>query len=201
MFTGIVSQIGIIESAEQRGDLSIIVACDFPAETIGIGDSIACNGCCLTVTRKGRLASGKMYFSVDLSGETISRTASQQWGKGAGVNLERSLKLGDSLDGHMVSGHVDGIAVVRSITADGDSHKVEFEAPGELARFIAEKGSVTLDGVSLTVNAVSQVRFGVNIIAHTWAVTTLGNLQPGSEVNLEIDMLARYVARLLETQS
>lgn len=201
MFTGIISQIGTIENTEQRGDLTITVACDFSAETIGIGDSIACNGCCLTVTRKGRLASGKMYFTADLSAETIACTAPGQWAKGAAVNLERSLKMGDALDGHMVSGHVDGIARVVRIAEDGDSHRLDIEVATELARFIAEKGSVTLHGVALTVNGVEGRFFGVNIIAHTWAATTLGQVQEGDNVNIEVDMLARYVARLLETQA
>ncbi len=199
MFTGIITQIGTIESAEQRGDLSISIACDFPPESIGVGDSIACNGCCLTVTRKGRLASGKMYFNADLSEETISRTAPGQWVKGGKVNLERSLKLGDALDGHMVSGHVDGIAVIAAIAPEGDSHRVEVDVPQALAKFIAEKGSVTLNGVSLTVNHVQGARFGVNVIPHTWVNTTLGTLQPGSPVNVEIDLIARYVERLLRS--
>lgn len=201
MFTGIVTHIGTIESAEQRGDLHISIACDFAADAIAIGDSIACNGCCLTVTHKGRLASGKMYFSADVSGETISCTAAGQWDKGASVNLERSLKMGDSLDGHMVSGHVDGIARVVRIAEDGGSHRLDVEAPAELARFIAEKGSVTLNGVSLTVNGVEGRFFGVNIIPHTWAATTLGLLQEGQQVNMEVDMIARYVARLMQGQA
>ncbi len=200
MFTGIISQLGTIETAEQRGDLSISIACDYPAESIAIGDSIACNGCCLTVTHKGRLASGKMYFSADLSGETVSRTARGQWDKGAKVNLERSLKLGDSLDGHIVSGHVDGIAVLRAVTPDGDSHILDIEAPQALAKFISEKGSITLNGVSLTVNAAEGAHFRVNIIPHTWAATTLGQLQVGDGMNMEIDMLARYVDRLMEAR-
>lgn len=200
MFTGIVSHIGTIESAEQKGDLSISIACDFSAETIGVGDSIACNGCCLTVTRKARLASGKMVFHADLSEETISCTAQNQWVLGARVNLERSLKMGDALDGHLVSGHVDGIATIVAITREGDSHRLEIEAPQALAKFIAEKGSVTLNGVSLTVNSVAGARFGVNIIPHTWAVTTLGDLHVGAQVNIEIDMLARYVARLMDVK-
>jgi len=200
MFTGIISHIGIIETTKQRGDLSISIACDFSAESITVGDSIACNGCCLTVTRKGKLASGKMYFNADVSQETVSCTAQGQWVEGAKVNLERSLKMGDALDGHLVSGHVDGIAVVVAITPQGDSHRLELDAPQALAKFLAEKGSVTLSGVSLTVNAVAGARFGVNIIPHTWAATTLGELQVGAQVNMEIDMLARYVARLLEAR-
>ena len=201
MFTGIVTHIGIIESAEQRGDLSISIACDFSAESLDVGDSVACNGCCLTVTGKGRRASGKMYFNADLSEETVSRTARGQWGKGAKVNLEQALKLGDTLDGHMVSGHVDGIATIVAIAPEGDSHRLVVEAPQALAKFIAEKGSVTLNGVSLTVNAVEGTRFGVNIIQHTWLATTLGALEVGSEVNLEIDLIARYVERLLRREA
>jgi riboflavin synthase len=201
MFTGIISHIGSIESAEQRGDLTITIACDLHQDAVKVGDSVACNGCCLTVTRKGRLASGKLYFSADLSQETVSRTAPGQWVKGAPVNLECSLRMGDSLDGHMVSGHVDGVAVVRDIMPQGDSHILEIEAPQDLARFIAEKGSVTLNGVSLTVNEAAGVRFRVNIIPHTWVSTTLGQLAVGDGVNMEIDLIARYVARLLQPQA
>lgn len=198
MFTGIITHIGTIEAAEQKGDLTLTLSCDFPATSIGIGDSIACNGACLTVTRKGFLASGKLYFNADLSAETVARTAPGMWEKGKRLNLERALKMGDALDGHMVTGHVDGVARVISVEPQGDSHRVSVEAPAELARFIAEKGSVTLGGVSLTVNRVEGRRFEVNIIPHTWAVTTLGELGPESPVNLEIDLIARYVARLIQ---
>lgn len=197
MFTGIITSTGTIESAEQRGDLRIVIACGFTADSLHIGDSVACNGACLTIANKGFLSTGKVYFAADLSAETLSRTAPGQWEKGRAVNLERSLKLGDTLDGHMVSGHVDGIATLREIGAEGDSHILAFEAPTSLARFIAEKGSVTLNGVSLTVNRVEGALFWVNIIPHTWNVTTLGTLQAGDGANLEIDLIARYVARLV----
>ena len=198
MFTGIITHIGLIEATELKGDLTITVSCDFPATSVGIGDSIACNGACLTVTRKGFLASGKLSFSADLSAETVARTVSGQWDKGKRLNLERALRLGDALDGHMVTGHVDGTARVIEVEKVGDSHRVVLEAPPELARFIAEKSSVTLDGVSLTVNWAEGPRFEVNIIPHTWGVTTLGEMQPGGAVNLEIDLIARYVARLTQ---
>ncbi|NBO17800.1 MAG: riboflavin synthase [Proteobacteria bacterium] len=198
MFTGIITHIGTIEAAEQKGDLTITISCDFPPNALDIGDSVACGGACLTVTRKGLLSSGKLYFNADLSAETVARTAPGMWEKGKKLNLERSLKLGDSLDGHMVSGHVDGVAMITGVEKRGDSHRLTVEAPAELARFITEKGSVTLNGVSLTVNRAEGARFEVNIIPHTWAVTTLGELSPQSPVNLEIDLIARYVARLIQ---
>lgn len=201
MFTGIITHQGLIEAAEMKGDLTLTISSDFPATSLNIGDSVACSGACLTVTRKGFLASGKLYFNADISAETISRTAPGMWEKGKLLNLERSLKLGDSLDGHMVTGHVDGVGRVVSVTPEGDSHRLEIEAPADLARFIAEKGSVTVDGVSLTVNSVQGSRFGVNIIPHTWKVTTLGRLAPDAAVNLEIDLIARYVARLMQGRS
>lgn len=198
MFTGIISSIGTIESAEQAGDLRVKIACDFKPETLGVGESVACNGTCLTITSKGRLASGKTYFTADVSGESITRTAPGQWEKGAKFNLERSLKLGDTLDGYLVSGHVDGMATLREITPTGDSHTLVFEAPKELSRFIAEKGTVVLDGIALTINKVEGAKFWVNIIPHTWKATTLSGRKTGDKLNLEIDMIARYVARLME---
>jgi len=223
MFSGIVTHSGTIESAEMRGDLRVIIACDF-APDLQLGESVACNGACLTVVnsspRRGEAGRGALSedisqksphpnpppagegtFTVDLSAETVSRTAPGQWQKGRKVNLERSLKLGDRLDGHLVSGHVDGLATIKNITISGDSHSLEIESPQALARFMAEKGSVTLDGVSLTVNKVENSRFWVNIIPHTWQNTTLGERKAGDALNLEIDMLARYVARLLEERS
>ena len=191
MFTGIITTIGIIKSVEQRGDLRVTIECDF-ANALRIGDSVAVSGACLTV-----VAASAETFTVDISAESLARTA-PRWRAGGRVNLERSLRYGDTLDGHMVSGHVDGVAVIKNIIESGGSHILEIEAPQELARFIAEKGSVTLDGVSLTVNKVENCRFSVNIIPHTWQITTLSDRKAGDALNLEIDMLARYVARLLE---
>jgi riboflavin synthase len=190
MFTGIIQHIGTIETAESRGDLRISVACDF---TPALGESVAVNGVCLTA-----VAPGPNRFTADLSAETVARTAPDIWQKGKRVNLERTMKLGDALDGHLVTGHVDGIAKLLGITPAGDSHTLSFEIPAVLSRFIAQKGSVTLDGVSLTVNKVEKTRFWVNIIPHTWNATTLGERKPGDAVNLEIDLIARYVERLLQ---
>ena len=193
MFTGIISSVGTIIKSEQNGDLRLEIACNFSPESIKLGDSIACNGVCLTVV--SILASG---FAVELSAETVNCSAPNQWQMGKNVNLERSLKIGDSLDGHIVSGHVDGIVTIQAIENSGDSHILTLLAPLSLAKFIAQKGSVTLDGVSLTVNNVQGAEFTVNIIPHTWQNTTLGTRKTGDKLNLEIDMLARYVARLLQ---
>lgn len=199
MFTGIISSLGTIEASEpQDAGQRIKIACDFTADSLRIGDSVAVNGTCLTVTNKGFLATGKVYFTADLSAETLMRTVSGQWDKGRRANLERALKVGDTLDGHMVSGHVDGIATIKDILSSGDTYILEMEAPEPLVHFIAEKGSVTLDGISLTVNKVHGNRFSVTIIPHTWSVTTLSERQPGDTLNIEIDMIARYVARLLQ---
>jgi len=211
MFTGIINSIGIIESAKQQGDLRVKIACDWPLESLRIGDSVACNGVCLTIVERGtwnvetthhvpRATFHDTYFTASLSPETISRTA-PRWEKGQRVNLERALKMGDALGGHLVTGHVDGIAIIKDIAASGDSHSICVEAPEALVRFIAEKGSVTLDGVSLTVNKVEKRRFWVNIIPHTWQNTTLGEHKPGDGLNLEIDLIARYVARLTESRN
>lgn len=191
MFTGIIQHQGNITDAKQSGDLRITIACDF-ANDLKIGESVACNGACLTVVEKTATA-----FSADLSAETLACTA-PRWNKGETINLERALKLGDALDGHLVTGHVDGIASIKTITSSGDSHIVELEAPKNLSRFIAEKGSVTLDGISLTVNKVDGTRFWVNIIPHTWSITTLGKRKTGDALNLETDLMARYAARLLQ---
>lgn len=193
MFTGIISSVGTIIKSEQNGDLRLEIACNFSPESIKLGDSIACNGVCLTVV--SILASG---FAVELSAETVNCSAPNQWQMGKKVNLERSLKIGDSLDGHIVSGHVDGIVTIQAIENSGDSHILTLLAPLAIAKFIAQKGSVTLDGVSLTVNNVQGAEFTVNIIPHTWQNTTLGTRKTGDKLNLEIDMLARYVARLLQ---
>lgn len=198
MFTGIISTIGTIDSVESLGDLRLRIICDFKPDSLQPGESIACSGACLTVITKGFQASGKTYFTTTVSQETISRTTPGRWEKGNRLNLERALKLGDTLDGHMVSGHVDGIATIRAITPVGDSHIMEIEVPENLARFMAEKGSVTLDGVSLTINQAQDNRVWVNVIPHTWQVTTLGEVKVGDRLNIEIDLIARYVARLLE---
>lgn len=191
MFTGIITDIGTIAAIEARGDTRFRVRTAYDTGSIAIGASIACSGVCLTVVQKG-----EDWFAVDVSAETISRTNLRDWKEGGRINLERSLKIGDELGGHIVSGHVDGVAVVERADPEGDSLRVDFRAPVNLAPFIAEKGSITIDGASLTVNAVDRDRFGVNLIPHTRQVTTLGDLKPGERVNLEIDVLARYVARL-----
>lgn len=200
MFTGIVTAIGTIESVEQRGDLRVRIACPWDPERITIGASIACAGVCLTVVERGGQP-GDAWFAVDVSAETVSRTARDNWREGARINLEPSLKVGDELGGHIVSGHVDAVGTVADWEPEGDSMRVTVYAPPELAPFIAAKGSITVDGVSLTVNAVEDrsngsVHFGLNIIPHTAEVTTLGELAQGSEVNLEIDTVARYLQRL-----
>lgn len=194
MFTGIISDVGVVVSRD-GGKMALRTRHD-PA-TIAIGASIACDGCCLTVTALMPETTGST-FTVDVSNETLSRTTLGSWTAGRKINLERSLRAGDELGGHMVSGHVDGVARLAGITADGDSRRLLFEAPDALVRFIAEKGSVALDGTSLTVNHVSGRSFGVNIIPHTLTVTTWGSKRAGDMVNLEIDLLARYVARLME---
>jgi len=202
MFTGIVSDIGTITSAEKRGDLRLIISCSYDMDSVALGASIACSGVCLTVVDKGMGKDGKGWFAVDASGETISRTAPGMWEESRPLNLERALKLGDELGGHIVTGHVDGIGTVSGISEDGDSRRVAFTVNADLAPFIAAKGSVTIDGVSLTVNEVKddgqEAHFTINLIPHTWEVTTLGALTLGQAVNIEIDVLARYLGRLKE---
>lgn len=198
MFTGIVTDIGEVVSVEQRGDTRFTIATAYVPESIATGASIACSGCCLTAVEMGRLQDGRGTFLVEASAETLSRTTLKNWKTGTRANLERALKMGEELGGHIVSGHVDGVGEIISITADGDSKRFRFSAPDDIARFIAQKGSVTLDGTSLTVNEVEGSVFGVNIIPHTQAVTTWGHARVGDAVNIEIDMLARYVARLAE---
>jgi riboflavin synthase len=200
MFTGIVTAVGTIESVEQRGDLRVRIACPFDPEKIAIGASIACSGVCLTVVERGGQP-GDAWFAVDVSAETVSRTAHGLWHKGQRVNLEPSLRVGDELGGHIVSGHVDAVGRVADWQPEGDSTRLTVRAPAELAPFIAQKGSIAIDGVSLTVNAVEDrpdgsVDFGINLIPHTSEVTTLGELAQGAEVNLEIDTVARYLKRL-----
>ena len=195
MFTGIVTDIGTIESVEDRGDLRVRITTAYDTTTVDMGASIACSGVCLTVVDKG-----PGWFAVDVSHETVSRTA-DQWGKGRRLNLERALRLGEELGGHIVTGHVDGTGAVLGITPEGESKRIAFSVPTALAPFIATKGSITIDGVSLTVNEVTDQRdgtanFDVNLIPHTQAVTTLGALAQGQAVNLEIDVLARYLQRM-----
>ncbi len=197
MFTGIVSDIGTIASVETRGDTRIVVDTAYDTGTVDLGASIACSGVCLTVVDKG-----PNWFAVDVSGETISRTAGDQWAQGRKLNLERAMKLGEELGGHIVTGHVDGVAEVLGVDPDGDSLRIGFAVPAEIAPFLAPKGSITVDGVSLTVNTVEDqdagngTHFSVNIIPHTQGATTLGALTAGQSVNIEIDVLARYLQRM-----
>jgi riboflavin synthase len=190
--------VGEIVDMEERGDTAFSIACGYDAESIDIGASIACAGVCLTVLARTGSGNGRSTFSVEASAETLSKTTLGDWRKGTKINLERSLKLGDELGGHLVLGHVDGVGRIEAIIPEGDSQRFEFTVPAELARFIAAKGSVALDGTSLTVNEVAANRFGVNLISHTLSVTTWGGAEAGGRVNIEIDMLARYVARLQE---
>lgn len=196
MFTGIITDIGIVSQVEMRGDMRARISCNYDMSGVDMGASIACDGVCLTVVDKGA-----DWFDVDISAETLSRTniGANGWAGGRRLNLERALRVGDELGGHIVSGHVDGVARIEAMQDDGDSTRMTFSAPPALARFIATKGSVALNGTSLTVNEVDGNRFGVNIIPHTQAVTTWGEARVGDLVNLEIDTLARYVARLAET--
>ena len=200
MFTGIVTATGTIESVEQRGDLRVRIACPFDPAKIAIGASIACSGVCLTVVERGG-APGAAWFAVDVSAETVSRTAEGLWREGRRVNLEPSLRVGDELGGHIVSGHVDAVGRIADWQLEGDSTRLTVRAPKALAPFIAPKGSIAIDGVSLTVNEIADradgsVDFGINLIPHTSEVTTLGELAQGAEVNLEIDTVARYLKRL-----
>ena len=196
MFTGIVTDVGEILETEQRGDLRAWIGTAYDVDGIDLGASIACDGVCLTVIATGRTP--KNWFDVEISAESVSKTNLDTWAKGRPVNLERALKVGDELGGHIVSGHVDGVALVVAVEDEGDSTRVTLEAPEALARFIAPKGSVALNGTSLTVNEVEGAKFGINFIPHTKEVTTWGNVAVGDRVNLEIDTLARYVARLAE---
>ena len=193
MFTGIVTDLGEIAELEKPGDLRARIRCHYDMSRVDIGASIACAGVCLTV-----IAKGGDWFDVQISAESVARTNIGAWGPGHRVNLERALKVGDELGGHIVSGHVDGQAEIVAMQDEGESTRFTFRAPEALAKYIAPKGSVALDGTSLTVNEVSGRDFGVNIIPHTKAVTTWGTARPGDRVNLEIDTLARYVARLQE---
>ena len=195
MFTGIITDVGKVRDVRQTDrDRRFEIETAYDVAGIDIGASISHAGCCLTVVEKGA-----DWFAVEVSGETLSLTTLGQWAKGDPVNLERAARLGDELGGHIVSGHVDGVGEVISVTPEGGSHRFKVRAPAPLRRFIAPKGSIAVEGVSLTVNEVEGEVFGVNIIPHTWEVTTLGRLKAGSKVNLEIDVLARYVARWQET--
>jgi len=194
MFTGIITDIG---ATERAGDLIAQIGCSYDVAKIDIGASIACDGCCLTVTELGQTGD-QGWFKVSISAESLSKTTLDGWSEGTKINLERALKVGDELGGHIVSGHVDGLAEIISVTAEGDSTRYQFRVPDDLARFIAPKGSVALDGTSLTVNEVQGSIFGVNIIPHTQEVTTWGLAKTGDKLNLEIDTMARYVARLAE---
>ena len=196
MFTGIITDIGTVIAVEERGDLHVRIACAYDTGSIDIGASIACSGACMTVVELG-----PDWFAIDISHESVSRTAPDRWQAGSRLNLERSLKIGDELGGHIVTGHVDGVGTVASVAEEGDSHRFEIRAPADLASYLATKGSITVDGVSLTVNSVTDqpdgsTVFGLNIIPHTAAVTTLGTLSAGDSVNLEIDVLARYLGRM-----
>ena len=197
MFTGIITDIGTVRAVEKRGDLRARIATAYDTDTIDLGASIACDGVCLTV-----IDTGDDWFDVEISAETVSKTniSHNTWDPGRRINLERALKVGDELGGHIVSGHVDGVAELIALTDEGDSTRATFRAPGDLAKFIAPKGSVTLNGTSLTVNEVDGATFGINMIPHTKAVTTWGQAKVGDRINLEIDTLARYVARLQDWQ-
>ena len=193
MFTGIITAQGTVAKVDEtRGDKRFVIETPWDMTSVPIGASIACSGCCLTVVEKTENS-----FTVDVSAESLSKTNLNDWSEGSKLNLESSLKFGDELGGHLVSGHVDGLAVLESITPEGDSHRLKIRVPQNMKHFIASKGSVALDGISLTINEVEDDIFGVNIIPHTWDVTTLGQRKVGDKLNLEIDMLARYVARIL----
>ena len=201
MFTGIITDIGTVRSAEQRGDLRLTIGTAFNLATVDLGASIACSGACLTVVDKGA-----DWFAVDVSHETVSRTADTLWKEGARLNLERALRMGDELGGHLVTGHVDGTGSVLGTLPDGASTRISVLVPRDLGRFIAVKGSITIDGVSLTVNEVEDAdddstHFGINLIPHSAEHTTLGSLSAGESLNVEIDVLARYLKRLEESRA
>lgn len=196
MFTGIVTDIGKLRHIEKRGDTHMIIATNYDVSAIDIGASISCSGACMTVVDKGD--ANDRWFAFTASGETLSKTTLGDWKIGDAINLERPMRVGDELGGHIVTGHVDGIAEIVSMKPEGESTRVTLQAPVALSRFIASKGSIALDGVSLTVNEVDGSRFGVNIIPHTSKVTTFGRQKPGAKVNLEVDLMARYVARLVK---
>ena len=197
MFTGIVTDVGTVRKAEQRGDLRLEISTGYDLGTVDLGASISCSGVCLTVVDRG-----EDWFAVDVSGETISKTAADHWREGAKLNLERSLRLGDELGGHIVTGHVDAVATVVGTCPEGDSLKVGVSIPRALGPMVAQKGSIAVDGVSLTVNEVREAEdgtthFAINIIPHTAHETTLGSLTQGQQLNVEVDVLARYIDRML----
>lgn len=196
MFTGIVTDVGQVRHVEKRGDTHVVIGTHYDVSGVEMGASIACSGVCMTVVDKG--SAKDRWFAVTASGETLSKTTLGRWKSGDPVNLERPMRVGDELGGHIVTGHIDGVAEVVSVKPEGESIRVTLQAPKDLARFIAPKGSVALDGVSLTINEVDGARFGVNIIPHTAKVTTFGRAKPGSKLNLEVDLMARYVARLVK---
>jgi riboflavin synthase len=201
MFTGIVTDVGTVRSAEQRGDLRLVIACGYDMDTVELGASIACSGACLTVVDKG-----EDWFAVDVSGETVSKTAADHWQVGARLNLERSLRLGDEIGGHIVTGHVDAVGEVVGVCPEGDSKRVGISVPRALGPMVAAKGSVALDGVSMTVNDVRDAEdgtthFSVNVIPHTGEHTTLGELEQGRQLNVEVDVLARYIDRMLAARA
>jgi len=195
MFTGIVTDLGEVRDIEKRGDTHIVIGTHYDVETIGLGASIACSGICMTVVDKA--GSKDRWFAVTASGETLARTTIGTWSVGTAVNLERPVRMGDELGGHIVTGHIDVTTELVDLLPEGESTRMIFEAPDPLMPFVAPKGSIALDGVSLTVNEVKNNRFGVNIIPHTLKVTTFGRLRQGARVNMEIDLLARYVQRLM----
>lgn len=199
MFTGLITDIGEVLEIRQPGDTWMKIACAYDPCTIAEGASICCSGACLTALER-ETDNGRAWFSVEVSQETLDKTTLGTWKAGTRVNLERSLCLGDELGGHLVSGHVDGVGVITDIRPEGASRRFQFRAPDDLARFIAPKGSIALNGTSLTVNEVSGAEFGVNLIPHSLEVTTWGDAEVGDQINIEIDMLARYVARLAEFQ-
>ena len=201
MFTGIVTDVGTVRTAEQRGDLRLVIACGYDMDSVDLGASIACSGACLTVVDKG-----EDWFAVDVSAETVSKTAPDHWREGARLNLERSLRLGDEVGGHIVTGHVDAVGTVATVSPEGDSKRVGISVPGALGPMIAAKGSVALDGVSMTVNDVrdagnATTLFSVNVIPHTGDHTTLGELAPATQLNVEVDVLARYIDRMFATRA
>ena len=200
MFTGIVTDVGTVINAEQRGDLRLRIRTGYDLSTVDLGASIACSGACLTVVDKG-----DDWFAVDVSAETVSRTAAEMWREGARLNLERPLRMGDELGGHIVTGHVDGVGEVVGVCAEGDSRRIDIRVGRALATAIAQKGSISLDGVSLTINDVRDgedgTHFSVNIIPHTAQQTTLGGLAPGQQLNVEIDVIARYLERMIAART
>ena len=201
MFTGIITNLGSVLSIKKSQENRYEFSTNFEFATIKIGASICCSGVCLTVIDKGKIKKGvetESWFATNISKETLDRTTVGKWKKGSIVNFETALKIGDELGGHIVSGHIDGVAELISVYLEGKSQRMTFRAPNHISNLIAEKGSVALDGVSLTVNEVKGQIFGVNVIPHSLAQTTIGKLKPGAGVNLEIDMLARYVARLIQ---